>query len=353
MSVKKRKNSPFYQYDFTFGGRRFRRTLETTVKKEADELYAKLRSDLYAELKLGKKKDVSLNAAFHKYYIEHAEAQVWGKTVGGYLNNMLEFWGLDTSLSTITNAELSQLVNYLKRKPVKPATINRHLAIFSKLHKLAKNVWGVQVADIQIGAHKQKEPDSRIRYLTTAEAQVLISQAAPHLKPIIQFALFTGARLGNILHLEWKDVDMVSKRIIFKVKSTMPGGKNHIVDMASPCFEMLQTLKLKTHNLNSPYVFTYRGNKISSPKTAFSKACGLKKLKNGKYNPKLTQIHNFRFHDLRHTCASWLVQEGAPVEVVKEILGHQNIATTLKYAHHDSGRKKDALENVFKMRAGI
>lgn len=83
------------------------------------------------------------------------------------------------------------------------------------------------------------------------------------------------------------------------------------------------------------YLFSFRGQPIKDFKRSWKTAC----TKAG--------VKDYRIHDLRHTCASWLVQHGVPVEVVKNILGHSDIRTTLKYAHHFVDTERKALESVF------
>ena len=82
-------------------------------------------------------------------------------------------------------------------------------------------------------------------------------------------------------------------------------------------------------------VFTRRGKRLRSIKKAFAGAL------------ERAGIERFRFHDLRHTAGSWLVQNGAPLDLVQEILGHATIATTKRYAHHADHAARDAMQRAF------
>ncbi len=278
-----------------------------------------------------------MNAVLTRYWKEHAQTQASSTNIWGYMRSFKEAWGLGIYMSEINNAKYSELVTHLKKRGCKPGTINRHMQCFRKVYNLSKNVWGYGVADISFALHRLKEPDCRVRYLTTLEAVSLIQNSAEHLKPIIKFALYTGVRVSNILGLEWNQVDMAGRRIVFKVKSHLPGGKVHITDMVDELYNLLAELKGE----HPQYVFTYKGQRIRSVKRAFATAC------------KLAGISNFRFHDLRHTCASWLVQDGAQIAVVRDILGHSSSKMTEKYAHHINEQKLAALNNTFKIRGGI
>lgn len=351
MSVKSddRKNR---QYSFSINGKRFRGSTHTTNKKLADQYETKIKNEAYSQLKLGKRAGITLEQALAKYWTEHAKDQSWSLSVWGYMKSYVAAWGKDTYMSEINDAKFSELISFLKKKPLAnhkknkktglaPSSINRHAEAFRKLHRLCKDTWGYEVAKINFAAHRLTQPDSRIRYITTEQAISLIGHADEHLKPIIRFALYTGVRKTNIFGLKWRDVDMVSRQINFKVKSHLPGGKNHTVHMASGLYKMLKRLQPKPVNYNQN-VFLYKGEPLrDNVKKALRSAC------------KKAGIKDFRFHDLRHTCASWLVQDGTPIEVVKDILGHTDIKTTLKYAHHHDERKLEAMENTFKGRVGI
>lgn len=337
MSITKRKGSTFYWYSFSIDGERFRGSTFTANKKLAGEFETKIRNEAYSQRKLGRKQDVTLENLLARYWTEHAQSQSWAASVWGYMRNFTIVWGAKTYLSEITDAKYSELINYLKKKGLSASTINRHTECFRKACTLAKDNWGYEATKVRFSSHRLKQPDSRVRYLTNQEAVKLIDCAAPHLKPIIKFALYTGVRKQNILDLKWREVDMVGRRITFKVKSHMPGGKNHMVDMVEGLYDLLKSLPRE-----SDHVFNYRGNRLTdNVKKAFKSAC------------KRAGISDFRFHDLRHTCASWLVQDGTPIEVVREILGHTDIKTTLKYAHHHNERKLEAMQNTFKGRVGI
>jgi integrase len=335
MPLIKRKDSPQYWYSFYIEGVRYRGSTGTSDRNLAQAIESKTYEREFLKVKFGKKEDILLRHAFGKYWVEHASNQKWKGTVSGFIKNMEACWGLDIYLSDITNQMLGKLVLHLKKKGLSGASINRHIACFRKIHTLARTIWEVNVSELNFGLHRQQEADCRVRYLTKPEIDLLLKSASPHLRPIILFALYTGARRSNILNLQWRDVDMASKRIVFKVKSSRPGGKHHQVDMVSDCYKLLAELKIKA---NSPYVFGWNGKKVDDVKTAFKAAC------------RRAQISDFRFHDLRHTCASWLVQGGTPIEIVKEILGHEDISTTLKYAHHRKQQKIAALEKTFKSR---
>ena len=121
---------------------------------------------------------------------------------------------------------------------------------------------------------------------------------------------------------------MTGMEIRFLVKSRKPGGKVHIVPMSKECRALLSTLNPK----DKGPVFTYKGRDIKSWKTAWKGAL------------RRAGIEDFRWHDLRHTAASWMVAKGIPLDVVQKILGHESIQTTMRYAHREDTARRAAVE---------
>lgn len=219
-------------------------------------------------------------------------------------------------------------------RAVSNATINREISTFRKMHNLAREVWDVEVGKISFPRHMLKESDCRIRWETPENITKLVDAAADHLKQPIRFALYTGARLSNIMNCKIEDIDFKNRTIRFHVKSSKPGGKFHMVPMVDELYDMI-TLEMGVDPKARGHLFTYDGQPMKQFRRSWKTAC------------KNAGVEDFRFHDLRHTCASWLIQRGVPIEIVREILGHADIKTTMKYAHHKKEAHREALQMVF------
>ncbi len=174
-----------------------------------------------------------------------------------------------------------------------------------------------------------KLENRRLRYLEKDEIKRLLSVSSGHLKDIIEFAINTGMRQGEIFNLKWEDVDFNTGLIhLLKTKS----GQKREVPMNESVKNVLARVRKPK---GAEYVFSSFNNKpFDNVKKSFRTAL------------KKTGIENFRFHDLRHTFASHLVMGGVDLLTIKELLGHKKIDMTLRYAHLSGEHKVKAVQTL-------
>ena len=199
------------------------------------------------------------------------------------------------------------------------STINREIACLKCV--LSKAVEWEYLEKSPLYVFKMlKEPPPIERYLTKEEAALLIKSSPDYLREIITFALGTGMRKSEILNLQWTDITLNRPFHYGEISVIGKGDKKRNIRTNKTVYDLL-VKKIKERT--SLYVFpsTITNKNIVDIKTAFSSAL------------KKAGIKNFRFHDLRHTAASWMVQGGADIYSVQLILGHSNIKTTQRYAH--------------------
>jgi integrase len=149
---------------------------------------------------------------------------------------------------------------------------------------------------------------------------------ADHLTPAILLSTNTGLRRGELLALRWADVDLAGRQLTVRASGTKSGQTRHVPLNT----EALTVLKRWRRQSNGPRVFAVD----TSFKTAWASLL------------KQAKIESFRWHDLRHHFGSRLVQSGVPLNTVRELLGHQSIAMTLRYAHLADGDKASAVEKL-------
>lgn len=181
----------------------------------------------------------------------------------------------------------------------------------------------------------QEEENRRDRFLSVEEIQDLIEAAEPHLKPVLIFALNTGCRKGEILGLTWDRVDLKHGTIYLnKTKS----GKPRKVPINDPLRAMLKGL-VRRLDTNLVFYNPATGGRWHELKRSFATAC------------RKAKIHDFRFHDLRHTFASQLVMAGVDLTTVSRLLGHASLTMTLRYSHIASDHFQEAVDVLARLQS--
>jgi integrase len=208
-------------------------------------------------------------------------------------------------------------------KQVSKSTVNRELAILKRLFTLAAD-WNIVEKNPvkKVGMYRLEEKVMRV--LSQVEEEKLIDAAAPHFKPLIIVAINTGMRRGELLALQWEQVDLQTSTITIKQSKN---GKVRHIPINKKAQETLESI-LEPH---TGHVFVYRGSPIKAVKTAFAGAV------------RRAGIPSCRFHDLRHTFATRLVLAGVDLATVMQLMGHASISTTMKYAHPSPPHKQEAV----------
>jgi integrase len=161
-----------------------------------------------------------------------------------------------------------------------------------------------------------KAPAGRVRYLQPTELRTLLQAAPEWLRPIIALAVSTGMRRGEILSLRWLDVDMSGKRIL--IPQTKNGDGRVVYLNKTACLALGSIEPLGQRNPLTKVFENLEGEWVS---VAFQRAC------------KAAKIQDFRFHDLRHTAASWMRMNGSDIHTVAQLLGHKDLRMAARYQH--------------------
>ena len=229
---------------------------------------------------------------------------------GRYYLQLLLDWFDGSNISEIGLKEIQEFTNARLSK-IKSISVQRELsclrAILNKMHREG-------CLAVVPPFPRLKKPKGRSRWLTYDEEKRLLAVAAIHIKPLIAVAVDTGGRRGELLGLDWRNVDLVRGAITFV---DTKNGEDRTVRLTDRARKVLADLGPKE---NGP-VFTYFGKAIASVKTSFDKA------------KELAGIEGLRFHDLRHTFASRLVQQGVSLYEVMHLTGHKSFSMVQRYAH--------------------
>jgi integrase len=258
----------------------------------------------------------------------------WAERQKSYYNKVCYIEALITEFGNLPlrrfNTRLvEQYQTKLINQGLKPSTCNRYLATLK--HMFTKAIdWDMVEEHVLKFIRKVKflpENNRRLRYLNKEECQELINACEPHLRPIIITALNTGMRKSEILNLKWNNIDL--KHGFILLDKTKNDERREI-----PINDTLRkTLTSIPRRLDVPYVFydPKTGKPYQDIKRSFHTAL------------RRAKIHDFKFHDLRHTFASHLVMAGVDITTVKELLGHKTLTMTLRYSHLAPSHKVKAV----------
>ncbi len=199
------------------------------------------------------------------------------------------------------------------------STVNRYMAALSVVFSYAvKELEWMDDNPISKISHL-REPKPRVRYLSDEEYEILLKKAKestnPYIHTIISIALTTGARKMEILNLRWEDIDLNANTAILRETKN---GEYRVLQLIDPALEGLKELYEKRGS--SPYVFPNHDGTGALDITYCWKDL-----------IKLAGIEDFRFHDLRHTCASYLARNNSNMAIIAEILGHKDLKMTKRY----------------------
>lgn len=330
MTVKQHSNGKWY-CRFYFRGKDMHRLCRgATNKSKAEEIERAIIYDLELQ-EHGYKVKEQKNIYFRRLkelYIAHAKNnhkrlrnQIY------YLNRLEQYFGNGKPMNNITPEDIEKFKTYLRvERKLKNSSINRFLEILSKMFNLAIDNNLLTENPVR-KAGMLREDNITIRFLLLEEERRLyraIDNIAPYLKPIVVMALQTGMRKGEILNLQWSNIKCGYIELL-ETKS----GKMRTIPISPTLRDVLSQLPKV-----SEYIFI--NPKTNKPYTDIKKS----------WHKVLDSagIENLRFHDLRHTVATRMVERGVDLLVVKDILGHTMIETTMRYAHPVPASRQAAIE---------
>lgn len=203
-----------------------------------------------------------------------------------------------------------------------PATVVRYMTSLSVTVSFAVKEWGWMDENPVLKVRKPSEPRGRVRYLTDKERSDLLNACKEidkgRLYPAVVLALSTGARWSEILNLKWEHINLKRRMILL---DETKNGERRSIPLSGHGLELLSEMS-KVRRIDSPYVFAREdGKKPKEIRKKWEKAVKKAKLK------------DFRFHDLRHTCASYLAMQGASLLEISAVLGHKTLAMVKRYSH--------------------
>lgn len=227
---------------------------------------------------------------------------------------VLDAWLRARRLETIKGDDVSKIGRWIADR-TSPANANRYLALIRAILRRAHQVWEWTGRCPKIVMYPEKR--RRVRWLTPSQVRRLLERLPDHQRDVVLFALVTGLRHGNIVGLQWSQVDM--RRRLAWIHADQAKARRPIsVPLSATAMDVLR----RRRRDHETHVFVYRGRPV---RCANTKA----------WRDALASlgIRDFRWHDLRHTWASWHVQNGTPLHVLQELGAWQSEAMVKRYAH--------------------
>jgi integrase len=222
-----------------------------------------------------------------------------------------------------------------KARPIAPATINRYAAALAAVltwavrRRIAPKGWDHPCRRVE----RQPENNEKTRFLNDDERARLLEACRaskwPRLYLLVLMALTTGARKGELLGLRWQDVDLTHR--VAHVGRTKNGDPK-VLPLVPSVVEQLERFRAAPSSL--VFASTRRPSQPYAMEQRFADAL------------KAARIRDFRFHDLRHSCASYLAQNGATLLEIGDLLGHRQIAMTKRYSHLASSHRAALVNRV-------
>ncbi|ENZ8428224.1 tyrosine-type recombinase/integrase [Klebsiella aerogenes] len=351
MSIFRRGEIWYASYSLP-GGKRIKESLGTEDKRQAQELHDKRKAELWRVDRLGDFPDVTFEEACLRWLEEKADKKSLD-TDKGRIGFWLEhFEGM--KINDITEAKIYAAVSRMQNrkakeiwqqrvdaavrkgkdapafeaKPVTTSTKAKHLALMKAILRAAERDWKwlEKAPVIKIPSVRNK----RVRWLEHEEAKRLIDECPEPLKSVVKFALATGLRRSNIINLEWQQIDM-QRRVAWVNPEDSKSNRAIGVALNDTACKVLRD-QIGNHH---KWVFVHTRS-WHRPDSSLTPA--IRKMRvddNRAWNSacKRAGIEDFRFHDLRHTWASWLIQSGVPLSVLQEMGGWESIEMVRRYAH--------------------
>jgi integrase len=318
MSLYKRSGSPYWWIKLSHNGRRIQQSSGTSDKAKAREYHDKLKASLWDQERLGIRPVHSWKEAAVRWLREstHKASQGLDKMHLQWLDKFLG--GLN--LTEISRDVIDRITQARLADKVSNASVNRMLQCIRVILRRAVNEW--EWLDRAPKIRFLPEPIRRVRWLTREEAEKLIAALPEHLAPMVRFSLETGLRKSNVTDLKWSQVDLEGRKAWIHPDQAKARKAIAVPLSAEAVAVLKEQLPKKRKEEFREFVFVYHGKPVTQVNGKAWKGA-----------LKRAGIEDFRWHDLRHTWASWHVQAGTPLYVLQELGAWESVEMVRRYAH--------------------
>ncbi len=341
MGLFRKKGSPYWWACYTVNGKKQNKSTKTTNKRVAERRYMKIVNDVNNSIfEDDVAKFYSFNDMMEKYITEHSRTSVASSTLENherYANNLKKIFD-GVTLDNIDKVKVADYRSMRIADGLGMQTLGLEITFLNAMLNAAKKEWGWiksnPLDDVKKAVDKRHKKVIT-RWLLDDEEEELFKAFKEYpekewLRNMVIFALHTGMRQGELRGLQWKDINV--SRAVAQLDITK-NRNPRTVPLNNTAMKLLVDMHSKKFK-SSDYIF-HQGNNAELTKRTVQRQFSTV--------IKKAEIKEFRFHDLRHTAATWMVQHGVDLYRVSKILGHSSIKETERYAHHCTESIRDGV----------
>lgn len=335
--VRKNKRANYWEVDYLdlFGKRKVKGGFKTKV--EAESAMVDILSKVQTGTALGDCK-MTFKEASEIFMRLHASKKCKYNTEHGYKgylkNHLLPYFG-KLKLCEITPLAVNEFVAQELETGRRNSTVNKYTKLMSQIYSFMIDMDIVVKNPLARIKSLKEERSEEIRSLSTEETKILLSKTkeiCPDFYPLLFTALFTGMRQGELMGLTWDSINWITRKITVDKNfthgrvGTTKTGKVRKIDMSLELVKVLKEWRLACPKGENNLVFPNGDGGYQDANNMIKR----------RFKPALNRagIDSLRFHDLRHTYASLLLANGAPMKYVQHQLGHSSIKMTMDLYTH-------------------
>ncbi|MCD4781731.1 MAG: site-specific integrase [Candidatus Omnitrophica bacterium] len=350
----KHKGKRKYIVDYRIDGKRYRETVgfnKSVAEKRLSEIIAQVHSGTFFQSKTA---GVTFAEYAEKWLSDYSKPRVKPNThttYSGYIRNHLNSVFGQCDLSAITQSDLESHLSKLHKK-YNPNTVNKILKMLKTMFKYARR-WKYLIENPAWDIDCYREEHREMDYLQPQEIHLVLDNSREPYKTMILTAILTGMRKSELLGLQWGDIDWnsntiyVRRSIHWETRKHVGEGKLWRFDSPktrNSIRAIIMTPKMKEalerHRFSETVRYAQKDHPANEDDLLFTNECGNptdpnNMIKRG-FHPALEAagLRKIRFHDLRHTFASLLIDQGENLKFIQSQLGHASIQTTIdRYGH--------------------
>jgi integrase len=316
---QRKDRSGFWASWVDASGKRRQRKVEAHTLQQARKLLSAEKARVEKTVTLGYSPPsaetfVAVSGRFLKHQRARLTPRSYAREIGIVETHLQSFFGT-LRLADIRRCDVQRYITHRIGK-VSPGSVVKELNVLKHLLGLAVE-WELIPTNPAHGVKPPRVPAGRVRYLQPTELRAILEACPEWLRAIAGLAVATGMRRGEILGLRWLDVDLKGCRIMLPQTKN---GSGRIVYLNMLAQQALAAVP-RNNAESTDRVF---GCDLMTPENvslAFLRAC------------RSVKVSDFRFHDLRHTAASWMRMKGADIHTVALILGHKDLRMAARYQH--------------------